>query len=202
MIPQSLWFASPIPFTVRMMSADPGAWRCRQPPVYSRVMPATPDQLFAKFDDLGIRVECHQHAPVFTVEEAKSLRGLLPGGHCKNLFLRNKKGHHWLVVCEEDRSVDLKWLGELLSAGRLSFGSADRLMRVLGVPPGSVTPFALMNDVDCAVTVVLDQAMLAHEVLNYHPLVNHMTVAISRDDLLAFIGACGHKSLIVDLDGG
>ena len=103
-------------------------------------MPATPEQLFAHLDALNIRVERHTHAPVFTVEEAKGLRGLLPGGHCKNLFLRNKKGQQWLVVCEEDRAVDLRRLGERLGAGRLSFGSADRLMRVLGVPPGSVTP--------------------------------------------------------------
>ena len=164
-------------------------------------MPTTPEQLLAHFDDLGIRVECHQHDPVFTVEEAKDLRGLLPGGHCKNLFLRNKKGQHWLVVCDEDRAVDLRWLGERLGAGRLSFGSAERLMRVLGVPPGSVTPFALINDTDRLVSVVLDKAMLVHETLNYHPLVNTMTVAIHRDDLIAFIESCGHQSTILDLDG-
>ena len=159
-------------------------------------MPATTEQLLARFDELGIRVECHEHDPVFTVEEAKALRGLLPGGHCKNLFLRNKKEQHWLVVCDEDRAVDLRWLGE-----RLSFGSADRLMRVLGVPPGSVTPFALINDTDRLVSVVLDKAMMAHEMLNYHPLVNSMTAAIHRDDLVAFIEACGHQATILDLDG-
>ena len=118
------------------------------------------------------------------------------------MFLRNKKEQHWLLVCEEDRAIDLKWLGGALSAGRLSFGSAERLMRVLGVSPGSVTPFALINDTDRVVTVVLDQAMLNHEILNYHPLVNHITVAIARDDLLAFIRTCGNKSQILDLDGG
>ena len=176
-------------------------WRPPRAPVYSRAMPATPEQLFAHFDALDIRVERHTHAPVFTVEEAKALRGLLPGGHCKNLFLRNKKEQHWLVVCEEDRAVDLRRLGERLGAGRLSFGSADRLMRVLGVPPGSVTPFALINDVDQRVAVVLDKAMLAHETLNYHPLVNTMTVAIRRDDLFTFIESCGHQSVSLDLDG-
>lgn len=177
------------------------AWRLPLRTVYSRAMPATPEQLFARFDELGIRVETHSHAPVFTVEEAKDLRGLLPGGHCKNLFLRNKKEQHWLVVCEEDRQVDLRRLGDRLGAGRLSFGSADRLMRVLGVPAGSVTPFALINDSECRVSVVLDEAMLAHELLNYHPLDNSMTTAIARDDLIAFIEACGHRPVIVDLDG-
>lgn len=164
-------------------------------------MPATPEQLFARFDQLGIRVETHAHAPVFTVEEAKALRGLLPGGHCKNLFLRNKKEQHWLVVCEEDRQVDLRRLGDQLGAGRLSFGSSDRLMRVLGVPAGSVTPFALINDPECRVSVILDQAMMAHDLLNYHPLDNSMTTAIARDDLVAFIESCGHRPVILDLGG-
>ncbi|NBC32762.1 MAG: prolyl-tRNA synthetase associated domain-containing protein [Alphaproteobacteria bacterium] len=164
-------------------------------------MPATPEQLFARFEELGIRVETHRHDPVFTVDEAKALRGLLPGGHCKNLFLRNKKEQHWLVVCEEDRQVDLRRLGDRLGAGRLSFGSSERLMRVLGVPAGSVTPFALINDVDRKVSVVLDRTMMTHELLNYHPLDNTMTTAIARDDLVRFIEACGHLPVILDLDG-
>jgi Ala-tRNA(Pro) deacylase len=163
-------------------------------------MAATPEDLFARFDELGIRVTTHHHRPVFTVEESRFLRGALPGGHCKTLFLRTKKGAHWLVVCDEERQVNLKALGDALGAGRFSFASADRLMERLGVTPGSVTPFALINDRPPSIAVVLDRGMLAHEVLNYHPLVNHMTTAIARDDLLRFIAACGHEAQVLDLD--
>ena len=162
---------------------------------------ATPDELFAFFDQLGIVTETHRHEPVKTVEEAKTLRGQLPGGHCKNLFLRTKKGASWLVVCDEDRAVDLNTLSKALGAGRFSFGSPERLNAALGVLPGSVTPFALINDrAESAVSVVLDRAMLDHGLLNYHPLVNHMTTAIGRDDLLTFIRACGHQPIIFDFD--
>ena len=107
--------------------------------------PTTPDQLLARLAELGLTTRTVTHPPVFTVEEAKALRGELPGAHIKNLFLRDKKGKMWLVVAEEDRPIDLKALGELLG-GRLSFGSADRLMTYLGVIPGAVTPFGVIND--------------------------------------------------------
>ena len=161
---------------------------------------ADSETLFARFAALDIVVDTVSHEPVFTVEEAKSLRGQIAGGHCKSLFLRNKKGRQWLLVCSEDRRVDLKQLSDVLGSGRLSFGSPERLMNSLGVTPGSVTPFALINDHDCAVQPVLDAAMMAHDRLNYHPLVNHMTTTIGRDDLLRFITACGHTPEIVDLD--
>ena len=168
---------------------------------FTTMTPATPGDLFAFLDHLGIATETHRHDPVNTVEEAKALRGQLPGGHCKNLFLRTKKGAPWLVVCDEDRAVDLNALSKALSAPRFSFGSPERLMAALGVVPGSVTPFALINDrAACAVSVVLDQAMLDHGLLNYHPLVNHMTTAIGRDDLLTFVRACGHCPTIFDFD--
>lgn len=157
-------------------------------------------RLFARFAELGIAVETHTHAPVFTVEEAKFLRGQLPGGHCKNLFLRCKRKRSWLVVCDEDRAVDLNALAKTLDAGRFSFGSPDRLRETLGVEPGSVTPFALINDPQATVTVVLDAGMLEFDPLNYHPLINTMTTAIRRDDLVRFIRACGHDPMVVDLD--
>lgn len=163
-------------------------------------LPTTPEALIEQLADWGIDQTTHHHEPVFTVEEAKDLRGRLPGGHCKSLFLKNKKGVMWLVVCNEDRRVDLKALGTLLQGGRLSFGSADRLQRVLGVLPGSVTPFALINDRDRQVTPVLDKAMLTHAYLNYHPLVNTMTTTIVGDDLLRFIAACGHEPVVLDFD--
>lgn len=163
-------------------------------------MPATPDDLFACLRDLGIPVATHAHAPVFTVEEAKFLRGVLPGGHCKSLFLRDKREQYWLVVCDEDRAVDLKSLARTLGAGRFSFASAERLWDVLGVRPGAVTPFALMNDLDRRVRVVLDRAMLENDPLHYHPLVNHLTTAIHPGDLVKFIEACGHHPQILSLD--
>ena len=160
----------------------------------------TPDTLFARLAELGIPVTTARHDPVFTVHEARALRGQLPGGHAKNLFLRNKKGVQWLLVCDERRAVDLKAFSERISSGRLSFGSPERLMTALGVAPGSVTPFALINDTAQAVQPVLDAGLLAEDPLNFHPLDNAMTTSIARDDLLRFIEACGHTPQILDLD--
>ena len=162
--------------------------------------PYTTDGLFARLAELGIAVTTARHAPVFTVEEAKNLRGQLPGGHAKNLFLRNKKGGQWLLVCSEDRVVDLKALSERIGSGRLSFGSPQRLMAALGVLPGAVTPFALINDTAQAVQPILDAGLMVHDTLNFHPLDNGMTTAIAGADLLRFIEACGHTPQIVTLD--
>lgn len=173
-------------------------------------MPTSPDQLFAHLEGLGIRTRTVQHPPVFTVDEAKALRGdpgsgpgqALPGAHIKNLFLRNKKGEMWLVVAEESRPIDLKALGERLGAGRLSFGSPERLMSYLGVLPGAVTPFALINDRQGQVKVAIDKAILEQDPVNCHPLANDMTTAIAPRDLLAFIESSGHKPMILDLGNG
>ena len=154
--------------------------------------PLTPDQLFARFDALGIAHQTHTHPPVFTVEEAKALRGTLPGGHCKSLFLKDKKGGLWLVVALEECRVDLKRLADALGAPRFSFGTAELLHEVLGVRPGSVTPFAAVNDAERRVTIVLQQAMLDHDPLNYHPLENDRTTAVAPGDLVRFLEACGH----------
>ena len=161
--------------------------------------PLTPEALLARLDALGIAHRTHRHPPVFTVAEAQSLRGQLPGGHCKSLFLKDKKSGLWLVVALEERTVDLKRLAAALGAPRFSFGSAALLYEVLGVTPGSVTPFALANDAEQRITVVLDKDMLRHDPLNYHPLANDRTTAIAPGDLLRFIAACGHAPQIVDL---
>ena len=161
--------------------------------------PTTPETLLARLDDLGVSYDLHTHPPLFTVEDSKALRGDLPGGHCKNLFLRDRKGAMWLIVCLEDRRIDLKALGAALGGARLSFASADRLMRVLGVIPGAVSPFALINDTDASVTVILDAEMMERSPLNYHPLSNEMTVAVTPDGLIRFVEACGHTPQIVDL---
>jgi Ala-tRNA(Pro) deacylase len=165
-------------------------------------MPVSPDELFAYLDSLGIAHKTVTHPPVFTVEQARALRGTVAGGHTKNLFLRDKKGALFLVVAPEDAAIELKSLHRLLGAsGRFSFGSPELLREVLGVEPGSVTPFAVVNDKALRVTVVLDAAMMAHEVLNYHPLVNTGTTTISRDGLLKFLEATGHRPRIEAVSG-
>lgn len=156
-------------------------------------------ELLGFLDALGIAVETVDHPPVFTVEEARRLRGRIPGGHCKSLFLKDRKGGLWLVVADEDRRVDLPALARHLGAPRFSFGKPDLLGAVLGVTPGSVTPFALINDrAGRRVSVVLDAAMLRRPLLNYHPLDNRATVTVSSAGLEAFVAACGHAPYIVD----
>lgn len=161
--------------------------------------PLSSDELIAYLDGIGIETSTVEHPAVFTVEEARRLRGDLPGAHSKSLFLRNKKGRMWLVVTLEDRNIDLKELGVLLGSGRLSFGSPERLMRYLGVVPGAVTPFGVINDGDGEVTVALDRRMLEIEPLNFHPLDNTKTTAISAAGLLRFLESTGHSPSILDL---
>ena len=188
---------------LRYLSAS--VCRRKAPPVMSQPaaettqLPTSPQQLLARLTALGIAYQNHQHAAVFTVEEAKALRGELTGGHIKNLFLRNKKEEMWLVVAEEDKRIDLKALGEKLGAGKLSFGSPDRLLRYLGVLPGAVTPFGIINDKDRQVKVVLDRDLMGFNPVNAHPLVNTMTTALSPQDLVKFLESEGHKPDLLDL---
>lgn len=160
-------------------------------------MPATPEQLFAALDALGIGHTTVKHPPLFTVEQSRALRGQIPGGHTKNLFLRDKKSALYLVVAEEEAEIDLKGLHRLLGAsGRFSFGSADLLREVLGVAPGAVTPFGAINDTQGRVTVVLDAALMTHDIINCHPLVNTMTTSLTRGDLVKFLQSTGHEPRI------
>ncbi|HZH28899.1 MAG TPA: prolyl-tRNA synthetase associated domain-containing protein [Azospirillaceae bacterium] len=162
-------------------------------------LPTSPQALLDRLAALGIPTRTVSHPPLHTVEEAKALRGDLPGGHCKNLFLKDAKGQLWLVVALEDTRVDLKRLPDVIGSARLSFGKPERLFEVLGVRPGSVTPFALVNDRTQQVRVVLERGMLAHDPLHYHPLTNTMTTALPAEGLLSFVRACGHSPLVVDL---
>ncbi len=165
-------------------------------------MAATPDDLFAALDALGITHATVKHAPAFTVEQAASLRGEITGGHTKNLFLRDKKNALYLIVALEDAVIDLKSLHRTLGAtGRFSFGSADLLLEVWGVTPGSVTPFGAINDTQGRVTVVLDAEMMEHKTLNYHPLLNTMTTSLSREDLVKFLESTGHMPRIERVSG-
>jgi Ala-tRNA(Pro) deacylase len=156
-------------------------------------MAMTSDQLFAKLTGLAIAFTTVSHPPLFTVEQSQALRGKIPGGHTKNLFLRDKKQTLYLVVAEEDAEIDLKGLHRVLGAnGRFSFGSADLMLEVLGVTPGAVTPFGAINDTQGRVTVVLDKALMEHAIINAHPLVNTMTTSLSREDLVKFLESTGH----------
>ena len=165
-------------------------------------MPATPHELFAYLDALGIAHRTVTHPAVFTVEEARELRGAIAGGHTKNLFLRDKKGALYLVVAAEDATIELRSLHRVLGAsGRFSFGSAELMQETLGVAPGSVTPFAVINDKEARVTLVIDAALMTQGMLNFHPLVNTATTSISREGLLKFLAATGHAPRIEPLSG-
>ena len=160
---------------------------------------ATIDQLFARLKALDINVKTLHHPPVFTVEEAKNLRGPIVGGHCKSLFLRDKKKKSWLVVALENTRVDLKFLANQLNCKHFSFSSRETLHQILGVSPGSVTPFALINDLQTQVGVVIDAALLQINPVNFHPLRNDMTTAITPQDLMCFIRSCGHEPQILNM---
>lgn len=162
-------------------------------------MPATPEMLLALFDALGIVATTTGHAAVFTVEQGEAAWNGISGVHCKNLFLKDAKGRLWLVLAPHDRMIDLKKLPERIGSARLSFGSAPLLREVLGVEPGSVTPFALINDREKRVTVVLDSWLMAQPLVNFHPLTNTATTTLSSDDLRRFIRHCGHACMNVSL---
>ncbi len=151
--------------------------------------------VLARLDALGIPYTLHRHPPVFTVEEAKTLRGEIEDAvHVKNLFLRDKREAMWLVVAHEDRAVDLKALRDLLGArGNPSFGSPERLRTYLGVEPGSVTPLAAINDTGGAVRVLLDASLRDAPRLGAHPDHNAATVVLSAADLVKYLASTGHE---------
>jgi Ala-tRNA(Pro) deacylase len=161
---------------------------------------ATPKDLFALFDRLGIAHRTVQHRAVFTVDEGADIKAELPGGHTKNLFLKDKKGGIWLISALGESVIDLNAVSRVLAAPRFSFGSADRLMEYLGVTPGSVTLYALINDPDARVRVILDEALFAHDEVNFHPLRNDATTAIASTDMLAFVRATGHAPIRLAFD--
>ena len=153
----------------------------------------------ACLEELGIASTTVEHEPMFTVEQAQALRGSLPGAHTKNLFLADKDGRPVLVVAKEDTRVDLKVVAERLGFGRLSFGKPELLAELLGVPPGSVTPFALINDPHARVAVVVDEKLFAFDEVNCHPLVNTASTRLATADLRRFILACGHEPVVLAL---
>lgn len=162
-------------------------------------LPTTPDDLLARFAALGIAYELFEHEPVFTVAESTHLKKTIPGLHCRNLFLRDKKKKNYLVVAANETMIDLKKLPALINSDRLSFGSADRLWQYLGVRPGSVNPFCIINDTDNDVEIFLDQSMMEADLVCYHPMMNHLSVTLAPDDLVKFIEASAHTPHIIDL---
>lgn len=159
------------------------------------------DELFARLGALGIVTSTVEHEPVYTVAESEKLERQLAGGHTKNLFLKDAKERLFLLIAESRSSVDLKALPKSIGSARLSFGKPDLLLEVLGVTPGSVTAFAVVNDISGRVTVLIDRALLRHDTINCHPLENTATTNIAREDLLRFIRATGHEPRVVDLGG-
>ncbi|MCZ6558100.1 MAG: prolyl-tRNA synthetase associated domain-containing protein [SAR324 cluster bacterium] len=144
--------------------------------------------------ELGISYKKYEHPPVFTVEDADLHRGEMQGGTTKNLFLRNKKGkRHYLLVLESNRQVEIKQIQGLLGESSLSFASPERLQKYLGLTPGAVSPFGIINDTEHAVTVVVDAGLLRHETLHYHPNNNTATLAISTEDFRRFLAASGNE---------
>jgi Ala-tRNA(Pro) deacylase len=163
-------------------------------------MPATPADIFALLDRLGVPHSTVDHPALFTVEESRALRGEIAGGHSKNLFVKDKKSRLFLVTAREDAALDLKRLHEAIGgSGRVSFGSGELLDEVWGVLPGSVTPFGAINDTAGRVTVVLEKALMAMDPVNFHPLVNTATTSLPAPGLLAFLRATGHEPLVMDL---
>ena len=160
---------------------------------------ATRHDLLARLASLGISTTSREHASVFTVDEARRLRGEIAGAHCKNLFLKDKNGALWLIVCLEETRVDLKTLPEVIGSARLSFAKPELLRQSLGVDPGSVTPFAVINAPPDSLNLVLEKEMMDHEILNYHPLENWATTSITPADLVKFLRSCGHEPKVLAL---
>ena len=166
----------------------------------SDTAPMTPDDLLGYLAELGIETQTVEHRPVFTVSEGADIKARIPGAHSKNLFVKDKKGRLFLITAKDHTPIDLKRAHETIGAsGRLSFCSAEQLMRYLGVEPGSVTPFGIANDRERVVKMILDANLMEHERVNFHPLVNSMTTTISRDDLVRFLRATGHEPEILQL---
>jgi Ala-tRNA(Pro) deacylase len=161
-------------------------------------VPKTQAELFAFLDALGIGVTTVSHPPLYTVADSQALRGEIPGGHTKNLFLKDKKDNFFLVTVGEDAEVDLKQIHHLIGASsRVSFGRPEALMQHLGVAPGAVTAFGLINDVAGAVKFIVDSTLMQHAMINAHPLTNDATTSIAAADLIRFAKATGHEPFVL-----
>ncbi|NTU76744.1 MAG: prolyl-tRNA synthetase associated domain-containing protein [Alphaproteobacteria bacterium] len=161
-------------------------------------MPVSPEYLFSYLDRLGIAHSTVEHPPMFTVHDGKAWLDKIPGAHCKNLFLKDKNDKIWLAVMPAAKRADIGKLQKRIGSARLSFGKPELLREVLGIAPGSVTPFALLNDTDRRVAVILDSDMVNNETVNYHPLRNNASTTLKMVDFLKFIRALNYEPFIVD----
>jgi len=167
------------------------------------IMALSPKELLDHLQNLGIEVTTVEHPPLFTVADSQGLRGEIPGGHTKNLFLKDKKDNFFLVTVEEDAVVDLKSIHQVIgAASRVSFGKPEKLLEYLGVIPGSVTVFGAINDRDHNVQVVIDADLMKYDVINGHPLTNEATTSIQREDLITFLKSTGHEPRILAVSEG
>lgn len=163
-------------------------------------MPLSPQDLLNTLKELGFETTTHEHEAVFTVEESSKIKQEIPGGHTKNLFLKDKKGSFFLIVAEGSAQIKLNSAHGMIGAkGRVSFGKPEALMELLGVKPGSVTAFAPINDKENKVNVVIDEPLLRYDLINCHPLTNEMTTTISKENLLQFLKHINHEPQIIQV---
>ena len=159
------------------------------------------EDLMRKLDELSIKTQVHSHAPLMTVEDQKQHSHLLPGAHCKNLFLKDKSKKFWMITALDDTAINLKIVAAQLGSGKFSFAKPEEMLKILGITPGSVSPFALINDTSNLVTFVLEKRMLEHSHQNFHPLRNDRTVTIASDDFLVFLKSIKHEPMFLDTSG-
>ncbi len=165
----------------------------------SQELPTSPETLLARLKTLGVEFTLYNHVPVFTVAESEKIDAEIPGTHCRNLFLRDKKKSNFLVCLQNATDVDMKKLPGLIGSHQnLSFGSAERLWELLGVRPGSVCPYSIINDTGHQVKICLDKSMMETDIVNFHPLLNYMTIGVKPADLITFMESCSHVPHIVD----
>ena len=158
----------------------------------------TRSDLIAFFDAHAIAHDTTDHPAVFRVGEGEGIKDDIPGAHTKNLFLKDAKGRLWLISAQDDTAIDLKRLHTVIGSARLSFGSAELMEQTLGVTPGSVTAFGLINDVERRLTFVLDRRLAQAERVNFHPLTNTATTGVSREGFASFLAALGVTPIVVD----
>lgn len=162
---------------------------------------ATEENLYDILDLLEIKYIRYDHEAIYTIEEANKLDICILGQQCKNLFLRNRKGDvHYLVILDEEKQLDLKLLSKKIRSTSLSFASEERLYKYLGLKPGSVTPFGIINDIEKEVIILIDSSLASASIINFHPNVNTSTIGVSYIDFEKFIKWHGNKFQYIDMD--
>lgn len=160
--------------------------------------PLSRQDLWSFLDENNIAHKTLNHAPIFTVEDGAELKAKMVGANTKNLFLKDKSGAYFLICAQSDTQIKINKLHSHLGCKRLSFGKAEDLQTLLGVMPGSVTLFSVINDTDNKVSLILDKALLGHDIVNFHPLRNDATTAITSADMVRFADIANHPPLILD----